>query len=540
MSNPVEFSGHWADSLFRLRGVRKHSADTQSYRQLPAQLSLLVFVQSSGQIRINSQSYDLRSRQLWVVPGGARVELELNDSQPFYYDIRFEALFAEAQGEDYTPVHLEEPIQLNDWNERLLTGAIAEIGRLLDDGGTWNVMRANVRFQELLINVLEQDEIKRQADIRQNLKRTVDYMKKHLSEPVTRDELAAMAGLNPDYYTRVFKKLYNQTPLAYFSDLRIRQAKRRIIQSDEPVRSIALSLGFHDEFYFSRKFKKATGAAPTVYVNRIRQEGKIASLNHLVTGHLLALDTKPYAAVINDAFPVASALLPNTLTLGQSGSELERLRETRPDLILVQGRRDASPASGDPLMDQIAPTFLMEYTEGWRTHLQKIARIIGKQHAADQWLDRYDDRVVKVRRRLQRKLGQERVLIVGIGVHNDIYLFGKRNIGDVLYEDLQFAVPEGVAEIAHYKEVTAEELFRYDTDRILIFSFQHDGSRCADLAMYEQARRLLQSEAFRKHCEQGDIKVHNLLHARHLYTSYNAMSHQLLLQKAYEVFGMDN
>lgn len=494
-------------------------------------------MQCAGQVTIDAQTHSLHKRHVIIVPAGARVQLALTGSQPSYYDIRFEALLAETPEGRYNLLPLRESVELRVRNTRFVLRSVQEMEQLLSSGDRWQAMKANVRFQEMLIALLEQDERERTADVQRNIQRTVEYMERHLSEAITREQLAAIAGLSPDYYTRIFKQRYGKSPIAYLTEQRMRQAKRKMLQSDESVRSIALSLGFHDEFYFSRRFKAETGAAPTVYINRMKQEAKIASLNHLVTGHLMALGIEPYAAVINRAFPVATDLR-NTLGIGQAEPELERLQEARPDLIVMRGDRETYPAFGARLMDQIAPTIVLDYAEDWRAHFQQIARMIGKRHEADRWMDRYQETARQLRSRLKAKWGEERVLIVGIGI-NGMCVFGRRNIGTVLYDDLHLAVPEGVSDIAHYKRITMEELLRYEADRVIFTCFQHDGSADAERKMREQLRKLLDSERWRERMREQGVKVHSLFDTRHLYTSYNAMSHQLLLGKAAEMFQLE-
>ncbi len=107
----------------------------------------------------------------------------------------------------------------------------------------------------------------------------------------------------------------------------------------DSFRSIAQSVGFSDEYYFSRKFKATTGRSPTSYVNSIKYSGKIASLKHLLTGHLVALGIEPYAAVINSAYPVTTRFR-STIAVGDTQPDLEKLMTARPDLIVTCEFRD--------------------------------------------------------------------------------------------------------------------------------------------------------------------------------------------------------
>jgi AraC-like DNA-binding protein len=79
------------------------------------------------------------------------------------------------------------------------------------------------------------------------------------------EELAALAGLSVPHFFRRFRKATGTTPLDWLRRERINEAKRRLSQSKEPIRTIAEELGYGDQFYFSRDFKKLAGLSPRHY-----------------------------------------------------------------------------------------------------------------------------------------------------------------------------------------------------------------------------------------------------------------------------------
>jgi len=79
------------------------------------------------------------------------------------------------------------------------------------------------------------------------------------------EELAALAGSSVPHFFRRFRKATGSTPLDWLRRERISEAKRRLSQSKEPIRVIAEELGYGDQFYFSRDFKKLVGLSPRHY-----------------------------------------------------------------------------------------------------------------------------------------------------------------------------------------------------------------------------------------------------------------------------------
>jgi AraC family transcriptional regulator, transcriptional activator for feuABC-ybbA operon len=54
----------------------------------------------------------------------------------------------------------------------------------------------------------------------------------------------------------------------FFNKIKVDKAKEIIIEGDKKIKEVAQILGFTDEFYFSRIFKKIEGISPTEFYHR--------------------------------------------------------------------------------------------------------------------------------------------------------------------------------------------------------------------------------------------------------------------------------
>ena len=61
---------------------------------------------------------------------------------------------------------------------------------------------------------------------------------------------------------RKLKSVIGQTPAACLRAFRLREAARRLRQTDQPVGTIALECGFRSHAGFSRQFRAAFGCSP--------------------------------------------------------------------------------------------------------------------------------------------------------------------------------------------------------------------------------------------------------------------------------------
>lgn len=94
----------------------------------------------------------------------------------------------------------------------------------------------------------------------------MEYLRNHYTEEVSIQTIAEHFHVNPTYMTRIMKKYGGKTPTRYIVDLRIQQAKNLILRSAElEIKEIAFSVGYSDQGYFSRIFKKSTGLSPSEY-----------------------------------------------------------------------------------------------------------------------------------------------------------------------------------------------------------------------------------------------------------------------------------
>lgn len=94
------------------------------------------------------------------------------------------------------------------------------------------------------------------------LEKTIDILREHSAEPFNLNDLADFVGVHPTHLARVFRQFERCTIGDYIRQIRIENARNRIISSNESLVEIALNTGFADQTHFSRSFKNVTGMTP--------------------------------------------------------------------------------------------------------------------------------------------------------------------------------------------------------------------------------------------------------------------------------------
>jgi AraC-like DNA-binding protein len=111
------------------------------------------------------------------------------------------------------------------------------------------------------------------------LRSAISYMREHLVETGSVEEVAKEVGLSRGHLFQLFRDQLNTTPQVFWSAVRVEEAVRRLAAQKEPVTSVAVELGFSTPGNFSRFFREHMGVAPS----RFRQAAA-SVVPHLLTG----------------------------------------------------------------------------------------------------------------------------------------------------------------------------------------------------------------------------------------------------------------
>ncbi len=134
------------------------------------------------------------------------------------------------------------------------------------NGYEWFVKNSFFQILQQL-SVLESREESVSNESAAVVQNTIDYMKKHYNEGISRDDLAKIFCMSPGYFSVFFKKNTGISPIQYLNKIRLDRAKQLLKTTGLPVRKVAWEVGFSDSFYFTRLFTKETGMPPRDFRN---------------------------------------------------------------------------------------------------------------------------------------------------------------------------------------------------------------------------------------------------------------------------------
>ncbi len=227
------------------------------------QAVLIVCVRGAGWCEIGGVRHTVRAGQVLVVPPGEPHSYQADQDDPWTVWwlhvagpdlpelLRTSRLTARAPVREvpdlYRVVGLVEEVV------RVLERDSAATSLLVASGAAWHLLA--------ILSALSDDPGVDSSPI----DRARDYLREHLADHLSINDLAAMAHLSASHFASLFRARVGVPPLRYLTDLRMARARELLDTTDRTIASIAEEVGYRDPFYFSRQFSAIHGVTPRAY-----------------------------------------------------------------------------------------------------------------------------------------------------------------------------------------------------------------------------------------------------------------------------------
>lgn len=124
----------------------------------------------------------------------------------------------------------------------------------------------------LLIELTEQTILNFRGDSRlqspnDNLQRILEWIRIHSTSDISLAKVAHEFNYSREYLSRYFKRKMGMNLQQYIHNLKLSKAKELLCESDKSITEIANYLGFKDEKYFMKLFKKVESTTAKQYRN---------------------------------------------------------------------------------------------------------------------------------------------------------------------------------------------------------------------------------------------------------------------------------
>lgn len=95
--------------------------------------------------------------------------------------------------------------------------------------------------------------------------KAINYIKQNYMKKITLEEVASHVYLSPSYFSKIFKEEMKYSFNTYLNYVRIEMSKKLLLDDTLDLIEVSNMVGYEDQSYFSKVFKKFTGMSPGKY-----------------------------------------------------------------------------------------------------------------------------------------------------------------------------------------------------------------------------------------------------------------------------------
>lgn len=216
----------------------------------------------------DSKSYEIPTDRFALVPPGLKFKAHLEEVVELFF-IHFEVIsWPTATVQSVFP----EPVTLHadEFRDQLGDELRREVCQADHLGFVLSCRLKSL--VHLVMASLEQDLseeklalIRHIADGRRDLIQVLQFIDRHIQEPLDNARLASIAQTSESCFIRRFREAMGQTPARYVQDRRVAQASELLVCTDYSIDEVAHRSGFANRYYFSRVFSERVGRPPARY-----------------------------------------------------------------------------------------------------------------------------------------------------------------------------------------------------------------------------------------------------------------------------------
>ncbi len=123
---------------------------------------------------------------------------------------------------------------------------------------TYWLSKIMARFTDCVFNLVDVKHV----DV---IYRAISYIRQNYMKKITLEEVASHVYLSPSYFSKIFKDEMKCNFNEYLNHVRIEMSKKLLMDPGVPLVDVSSLVGYEDQSYFSKVFKKITGVSPGKY-----------------------------------------------------------------------------------------------------------------------------------------------------------------------------------------------------------------------------------------------------------------------------------
>lgn len=163
-------------------------------------------------------------------------------------------------------------------NNMLVGSLIYDMVRFYVEDGIESSFQSSMRIYRLFELLLSPEAA---SDTRKKpVEEAILYIRAHIAQPISLEELAAHVCLSVSYFSHLFKHQTGFPPTEYIINCRIEHAKSLLVRTDQSIAEIASQVGYASSGSLINLFVKRLGISPMQYRKQHQSPQNMEGLNH--------------------------------------------------------------------------------------------------------------------------------------------------------------------------------------------------------------------------------------------------------------------
>ena len=229
------------------------------------QYILIYCTEGKGIIEVEDQIYRLEKSDAFCIPRNVRHKYYADEKEPW------SILWVHFKGDNtnYFPLEERKIVHINSrHSDNRMMVLFNLLFRVLERNYTiGNFIYISQVLSLILSEIYFREKVDESSVQDRHVTMVIRYMYQHLRENLTLEEISEEVQLSKSYLNAVFKAQTGKSPVEFFIHLKMQEACKLLKSTDYYIYEVSAELGYTDQYYFSRIFKKVVGVSPKDYKN---------------------------------------------------------------------------------------------------------------------------------------------------------------------------------------------------------------------------------------------------------------------------------
>ncbi|MBD3107467.1 helix-turn-helix transcriptional regulator [Bacillus sp. AGMB 02131] len=228
----------------------------------PNTYGLVIPFRGKANFTFKGSTYKMHPRMIVHAGSAMDIVIETTSREPWEYAV---VHYAIPESEKQQFPHANEHFAIPITDNMKIIELVLQLEKHFKTPGNTSKLQAKVVFMQLIEEIVSSAKKQMHDNRADRITDAVNYINAHYTEITSISELADQFGIERRRFAYLFAQSTGMSPVQYITDIRLKTACQLLKTTNDPISHIAEHIGYPDNFYFSRLFKKHIGMNPSSY-----------------------------------------------------------------------------------------------------------------------------------------------------------------------------------------------------------------------------------------------------------------------------------